>query len=297
MVNITHKKNTLRKAIAVAHVTFGSPKTSQAIIEQTVPKGNVLEAAKIAALFAAKNTSNAIPDCHPLPIEFTEIRFQLNDDSLKIECEIHTIYKTGVEVEAMYAASVAAITCYDMLKPIDKQIVVQEIKLLEKSGGKTSQKRLPENLEVGIVICSNKQEDDEKSSIGYLAKKKFESLGIRIGHFAKVELNSVDIEREFRFCLESKFNLIIMIGGTGISPNDITTDIINPYIEKRLLGVEESIRSYGQSRTPYAMLSRSLVGLSGESLVMVLPGSKNGMLESIDAVFPEILHSFWMLKV
>ncbi|MCC7050673.1 MAG: bifunctional molybdenum cofactor biosynthesis protein MoaC/MoaB, partial [Bacteroidia bacterium] len=120
MVNITHKSNTLRKATAQAILKVSNENTIRAILEKKVPKGDVFEMAKTAGLFAAKRTSDMIPDCHPLPIEFTAIRFKPEGLTVCIEAEIHTIYKTGVEVEAMHAASVVALTMYDMLKPIDK---------------------------------------------------------------------------------------------------------------------------------------------------------------------------------
>jgi cyclic pyranopterin phosphate synthase len=296
MIDITKKKTTLRSAVATATISFNNPKTFTAIKEQTVPKGNVFETAKIAGLMAFKNTALAIPHCHPLPIEFADINFKLDDNRIVITSEIKTIYKTGAEVEALYAATVAAITCYDMLKQIDNQILIQEIKIVEKTGGKENLKKLPQDITAGIIVCSNKKVDKEEESVGYLAKQKLESFDVSVNHLVHVELDSIDIEREFRYCLESEFNLIILIGGTGISQNDITPDIILPYFEKRLFGVEETMRSYGQMRTPYAMLSRSLVGVVDKSIVMVLPGSKNGMLESFEAVFPEVLHSFWMFR-
>lgn len=137
MVNITHKNHTLRTAIAQAIVRAGSPETIQAVLEKRVPKGDVCEMAKAAGLFAAKRTSDMIPDCHPLPVEYAAFQFDIQPDHILIIAEIHTIYKTGVEVEAMHAASVAALTMYDMLKPIDKHITIEQIKLLKKTGGKS----------------------------------------------------------------------------------------------------------------------------------------------------------------
>ena len=132
MVNITPKSNTLRKAIAQAKVKVSLPETIQAIQNRTVPKGDVLECARVAGLFAAKRTSDMIPDCHPLPVEFTAISYEMGEMDVTIFVEIHTIYKTGVEVEAMHAASVVALTMYDMLKPIDKGVSIEQIKLVEK---------------------------------------------------------------------------------------------------------------------------------------------------------------------
>jgi cyclic pyranopterin phosphate synthase len=137
MVNITHKSATLRTAIAQALVRVGQAETIQIIRERRVPKGDVFEMAKAAGLFAAKRTSDMIPDCHPLPVEYAAFRFELENDYIRIEAEIHTIYKTGVEVEAMHAASVAALTMYDMLKPLDKGVTIEQIKLMKKTGGKS----------------------------------------------------------------------------------------------------------------------------------------------------------------
>jgi molybdenum cofactor biosynthesis protein MoaC len=132
MIDITFKSNTLRKAIATAIVKVSKEATIEALVNKNVPKGDVFEMAKTAGLFAVKRTSDMIPDCHPMPVEFTAVRYHINGLEINIEIEVHTIYKTGVEVEAMHGASVIALTIYDMLKPIDKGIEIHAIKLLEK---------------------------------------------------------------------------------------------------------------------------------------------------------------------
>ncbi|MBP6576622.1 MAG: cyclic pyranopterin monophosphate synthase MoaC, partial [Chryseobacterium sp.] len=146
MVNITHKNNTLRKAIAEAVLSVSSQETIDAIVNNKVPKGNVFEMSKTAGLFGAKKTSDIIPDCHPLPIEFASIQFEIKDLDVHITSEIHTIYKTGVEVEAMHSVSVVALTMYDMLKPIDKNIEIKNIRLIEKKGGKSDIKDSGEGI-------------------------------------------------------------------------------------------------------------------------------------------------------
>lgn len=137
MIDITHKEKTHRTAIAQAVVTVSSEATIQAIENKTVPKGDVIEASRVAGLFAVKKTSEMIPDCHPLPVEFTEVRHEIKESAIFIQVEVSTIYRTGVEVEAMHGASVVALTLYDMLKPIDKGITIEKIRLLEKRGGKS----------------------------------------------------------------------------------------------------------------------------------------------------------------
>ena len=129
MVDITHKINTLRIATAQAVVKVSTPETIQAIENDTVPKGNVFAMSKAAGLLGVKKTPNILPDCHPLPIEFTRIEYEINGLEITISCTIKTIYKTGVEVEAMHGASVVALNMYDMLKPIDKGVEIKQIKL------------------------------------------------------------------------------------------------------------------------------------------------------------------------
>jgi cyclic pyranopterin phosphate synthase len=137
MVDITHKENTLRTAIAEALVVVGSPDTIRAIEEGRVPKGDVFEMSKAAGLLGVKKTPDLLPDCHPIPIEATAIEYQIEGLVIRIRITVKTFYKTGVEVEAMHGASVVALNMYDMLKPLDKEIEIRSIRLVEKRGGKS----------------------------------------------------------------------------------------------------------------------------------------------------------------
>lgn len=298
MVDITHKSNTLRTAVALAIVKLGSAETMRAVLEKTVPKGDVLEASRIAALFAVKNTSNAIPDCHPIPIEFTGIEFELLEDSIRIEVTVKTIYKTGVEVETMHGAAIAALTLYDMLKPIDKNVEISTVKLLHKKGGK-SDYRLKENLNLNlaVLVCSDSvSAGNKEDKAGKTIIKKLEKLGLKISKYIVVPDEIEVIQNNVNVLCDAKTDLIILTGGTGLSDKDLTPESIIPLIERRIPGIEEAIRSYGQQRTPFAMLSRSVVGFKGSTLLMALPGSVNGAAESIDAVFPSVLHLFQLLN-
>ncbi|MFC3559217.1 bifunctional molybdenum cofactor biosynthesis protein MoaC/MoaB [Pedobacter jamesrossensis] len=294
MVNITKKTNTLRKAIATATLSVSKQETIDAVVQRKVPKGDVFEFARAAGLFGVKKTSDVIPDCHPLPIEFTSISFEVNGLEIIIMVEVHTIYKTGVEVEAMHGASVTALTMYDMLKPIDKGIEIKNIKLLEKSGGKSDlkHKKFPE-LKAAVVVCSdsvfgNKTEDHS----GKLAISRLEQLGIETLKYQVVpdEIEAIQKVAKELCCID--YQLVIFIGGTGLSPRDVTPEAILPLLDREIDGIMETARRYGQERMPYAMLSRGIAGFIGETLVITFPGSKNGVEESMDALFPQILHLF-----
>lgn len=298
MVDITHKSSTLRKAIAQAILKVSHPNTIAAVVNRTVPKGDVLEMAKTAGLFAAKRTADMIPDCHPLPIEYTSIRYEIGEMEIVILAEIHTIYKTGVEVEAMHAASVVALTMYDMLKPIDKGISIEKISLVEKTGGKTDfKKNFSVSLKAAVIVCSDSisaGQNEDKAGKSILEKLKKWDVSTPIYQVIPDEI--LTIQNTAKELVREGINLVIFVGGTGLSPRDVTPEALIPILDKKIPGIEETIRNYGQQRTPFAMLSRSVAGMIGDSLVLGIPGSTKGATESIEAVFPAILHIFKVLE-
>jgi cyclic pyranopterin phosphate synthase len=297
MVDITHKITTLRIATAKAIVQTSSQETILAVTENRVPKGNVFEMAKVAGLFAVKNTHVSIPDCHPLPIEYTGVEYKIEGMEIHIFITVKTIYKTGVEVEAMHGASIIALTIYDMLKPIDKEIVIREIGLVEKTGGKSSFKRQdPSAISAAVIVCSDSISAGEKEDgAGKAIIEKLKSQGVEVKTYAIVpdELEKI---RATALELCNQVQLLIFTGGTGLSTRDVTPEALEPILERRIPGIEEAIRSYGQQIMPYAMLSRSVVGTIGNCMILALPGSTKGASESMDAVFPHLLHVFKVLK-
>lgn len=140
MVDVGAKADTRRHALAEAIVHIG-PRAAVAVQKNEVAKGNVLEVARLAGIQAAKRTAELIPLCHPLPFDHAEVDATLEGDRIRIRARVSLTGKTGVEMEAMTAASVAALTVYDMLKAVEKGIEIGPIVLLEKSGGKSGDYR------------------------------------------------------------------------------------------------------------------------------------------------------------
>jgi cyclic pyranopterin monophosphate synthase len=294
MVNITHKSFTLRQAIAVGIVTVSKQETIDAIVNRKVPKGDVFEFSRAAGLLACKKTYEVIPDCHPLPVEYASITHEISGMSIIIRVEVHTVYKTGVEVEAMHGAAVTALTMYDMLKPIDDSIEISSIKLEKKKGGKSDIKyAYPETVKVAVITCSDsvsKGLNEDKS--GEVIVRRLEKHKLKVECREAIPDEFDVIQAKAKQLLADGYQLIIFTGGTGLSPRDVTPDAIRPLIERDVPGVMEAARNYGQQRTPYAMLSRGVAGFAGEALMITLPGSPRGAEESMDAVFPYILHVF-----
>lgn len=298
MVDITHKNNTLRIATAQATVTCSQQATIDAVVNKTVPKGDVFEMAKVAGLFAVKRTSDMIPDCHPLPIEYTHISYEIDGLAIIVTIEVKTIYKTGVEVEAMHGASVVALTMYDMLKPIDKGIEINTIKLVKKRGGKSDYKgKYPKNLTAAVVVCSDSIAAGKKQDkAGKAIAAKLEMCAVEVVNYLVIPDEVEAIQQEVIKAHKAGTDLIIFTGGTGLSPRDVTPEAVLPLLDREIPGIMEAARSYGQDRTPYAMLSRSVAGTKGNSLILTLPGSTKGASESMDALFPALLHIFGIMK-
>jgi cyclic pyranopterin phosphate synthase len=142
MVDVGDKQATDRRALARAVVRM-APETAAAVARGDAPKGDVVSTARIAGIQAAKRTAELIPLCHPLALSFVDVRIEVHDDRVEIETEARSTGPTGVEMEALTAASVAALTVYDMVKGIERGVKITEVFLLEKSGGRHDWRREP----------------------------------------------------------------------------------------------------------------------------------------------------------
>lgn len=293
----TDKKiETLRSATAQSRLTL-APQTLARLTANELPKQDVIPLARAAGVMAAKKTPDLIPYCHPLTLDGVSIEFEFGDTFIVVTASVKSISRTGVEMEALTAASVTALTLYDMLKPIDKNMEITSIKLMSKKGGKSDFiESIPNGFSAAVIVTSDGTHAgirEDKS--GKIICERLSQLNIPISHYIVLPDDRDQIAHTLRSLCESKVSLIVTTGGTGLGPRDVTVEAASTIIEREIPGIAEAMRRHGQSRTPYAMLSRGIAGVRGTTLIITLPGSSKGVDESMDALFPAVLHLYPMM--
>ncbi len=296
MKSITTKTDTLRIAVAQS-VLKAPPEYIEKLMANDLPKKDVLIIARMAGISAAKKCPDLIPYCHPLPLDAVRIEYDVQVDHILIEAECVAIWKTGVEMEALTAASVAALTIYDMLKPLGQNMEISSTKLLRKKGGKSDFKdKALVGFKAAVLVTSDGTfEGKRQDKSGLIIQKKLEDWGIE-PEYTVLPDDKDQIMAQLNSWCDKGMQLIFTTGGTGLGPRDVTVEATEAIIDRQIPGIMEAARGYGQRRTPYAMLSRGLAGQKGNTIIINLPGSSKGVEESLYAIFPSVLHSYGMMQ-
>lgn len=298
MIDVSSKFETLREAHSQASIMMLS-ETVEIVKAGKVPKGDVVSAAKIAGTLAAKRTSELVPLCHPVPIDWIDINIGFKKKKIIIDAFVRTTWKTGVEMDALVAVTIAALTVYDMLKPIDDSMIISDIRLIEKKGGISQfTEKISPPLKTAVIVASDSTfEGDRKDKSGKIIIEKLKQQPVEITEYKILPDDENLIRKQLiEYCDELRLDLVITTGGTGFGPKDVTVEATKQVLEKEAPGVVEALRSYGQKRTPYSMLSRGVAGIRKNTIIINLPGSSKGASESMDALFPGILHAYRMVR-
>ena len=269
--------------------------------------------ARAAGFIGAKLTPQLLPHCHPVTIDGMDITFDflasethreyfpeeiLQRSGIVIIGEAKSIGRTGIEMETLTAVSVAALEIYDMLKPVDTRLEIGSIKLLEKRGGKSDRDRfISEKPLCAVLVCSDSAamgEREDKS--GIQVKRMLEEAGAEVRHYIIVSDEKLQIQEKIKQWVDEDIHFIFTAGGTGLGPRDNTAEAIKELIDCDANGIAEAMRSFGQMRTPLAMMSNGIAGKIAETLVVTLPGSTNGVKESLQAILPAVFHARKMIK-
>ncbi len=311
MRDITRKRITLRTAKAVS-VVLCQEQTLDLIKNDQLPKGDLFNIAKAAAFLAAKNTHNLLPHCHPVPLDAMSVTYEyLEDGKVPPGAEAHegkygvviygeakAIAKTGIEMEVMTGVSVAALTMYDLLKPVDKEIEITSIKLLNKTGGKTDRLRFYEKAySCAVLVCSDSTAAGEREDrSGLKIKEMLEQFNAEVAAYKIVPDDADTIKSTIQDWVAEGIQFVFTTGGTGLGPRDATVAAVKTIIEKEAVGIAEAMRDHGGMRTPVAMFSSAIAGVISEALIVTLPGSTKGVEECLDAILPTVFHAHEIIK-
>ena len=297
MIDVGDKPESLRSAIAQAVLEFDNS-IYDAIKDGNSPKGNIFEIARIAGTMGAKKTFDIIPYCHSIPIDDIKVDLTIESNHIKIKVRVKSVWKTGVEMEALTGATVAALSVYDILKPLKRSLSINNIAILEKKGGIGDfTEEFKENLYAVVLTISDSRNKDKDKS-GKLIMDVLNKYGFTIVEYKIIPDEIEMIEHELKIFSDKgkKVDIIITTGGTGASPRDVTPEATRKALDKEMSGIVENLRYYGQKRTPLSMLSRGVAGIRGKTLIVNLPGSALAVSQSLNALFPAVIHIFKIIE-
>jgi cyclic pyranopterin monophosphate synthase len=301
MVDVGGKPVTARRAVATATVRM-LPATLAALLDAGGPKGDALAVARIAGIAAAKRTPDLIPLCHPLPLDRVAVELAPDREAgtVTITAEVSVTARTGVEMEALTAATVAALTLYDMAKALQRDIVIERVELIAKEGGRSGSWSRDGHVEAPpaahaavVVTCSNRSAAGEREDAsGPALVAALVAAGIDTAPDAIVVADDDDaIVQLLASLADGGYRLILTTGGTGLTPTDVTPQATRRVIDREAPGLVDLMRVAGLAHTPMAALSRGIAGTRGTTLIVNLPGSPKGALESFEALRPVLAHA------
>lgn len=317
MADVRRKRPTARRAVAVGEL-YARAEAFEAIVARRLPKGDALSMAEIAGLQGAKQASNLMPLCHPLPLEFVELRCVPVPErhAIRVYCEVATEARTGVEMEALAGVNAALLTVYDLTKPVDPALSIGGIRLLFKEGGKKGLWLHPDGLtteeceryrpraiarldgwRAAVIVLSDRASEGEYADrSGPVLVEALRGLGAAV-ESAEVLPDSRDaLASRLKALAEQDVGLVITSGGTGLGPRDTTPEALAQVATRRVPGLAELVRSESRHHTELAWLSRAEAVLVGATLVVALPGSPRAAAQGIAILAPLLAHARAMIE-
>ena len=317
MADVRRKRPSERRAVAVGELRAG-PVGFAALAGKTLPKGDALAMAEVAGLQGAKNAAQLMPLCHPLSLEYVDVRCVPVPErhAIRVYCETSLTAKTGVEKEALAGASAALLTLYDLTKPVEPALSIEAVRLLFKEGGKKGLWIHPEGMDaeerayyrpqpgprldgeaVAVVTLSDRAAAgvyEDKS--GALLEERLRAMGADV-HRQLLADGIEPLAAALRAEAARGTPLVLCTGGTGFGPRDLAPEALAQVATRPVPGLAELFRSASSAHTTLAWLSRSACALVGDgTLVLLLPGSPKAVAQGMDILGPLLPHALAMMR-
>jgi cyclic pyranopterin phosphate synthase len=281
MVDVGGKEVTDRTATASARF-LTRPDVVALVRADDLPKADVLATARIAGIQGAKRTSDLIPLCHPIDLSSISVDFEFDESSIIVTATAKTRGRTGVEMEALTAVAIAGLTLHDMVKAVDPEAILDDLKLVEKTGGKRghwTRNPLRPGTAAVLVASTAGAAGEREDTTGPVIAAWLAEHGYAVDAVSVVA--DADVASALDELVASSPAVIVTTGGTGMSPTDRTPEATRRVLDRELPGVAEAIRAAGAAKTPTAALSRGLAGTSGGTVIVNLPGSRGGVADGL----------------
>jgi cyclic pyranopterin monophosphate synthase len=326
MVDVGAKAAGERVARARARVRMSSA-SAEAVERGGGPKGEVMSVARLAGVMAAKQTGRLIPLAHPLELTFVDVEGEVDvaRGLVELTSEVRTVSRTGVEMEAMTACTVAALTVYDMVKAVQRDVEIEQVVLLEKHGGRhdyvrpqdgagssAAAHRAPAHADAAspalasarpqriraalITVSTSKARGEGSDESGPRLAALAERLGAEVVAGELLSDDRALIETRLRHWADDEgCELILSSGGTGVAPGDLTPEATAAVIEREIPGLGEAMRAASAPHTGNWMLSRALAGVRGATLIVNLPGNPASIEQVGEALAAPIAHALELI--
>lgn len=311
MRDISGKPSSLRTAKAMSLVRC-SKATLEKVRTGTLPKGNMLDVARAAGFLGAKNTHMLIPHCHPVSIDALDIRYRFIEAGkpseelgaisaeygIAVIAEGKSVGRTGIEMELLTAVSISALTIYDLLKPLGDEVEISATRLLEKTGGKSNLKKIVgKKNPTAVLICSDSVAAGRKEDrAGPIIQNILEEHHADIIDFKVLPDTPEAIQAQLKEWAGRGIPFVFTVGGTGLGPADTAVDAVQAVIERETPGIIDAMELHGLQRTPLAMMSRLTAGICKSTLMVTLPGSSDGLRQSLEGILPGIFYAKKMMR-